>query len=772
MPLPSRRSVGQIDRNNKLMSVLAARRHALVRDRWRVGQTKEIVSIINTRLQQQLQHQTERSVSNCGDQNCLTNNFKGNNQSEVVEDNTIINNKDEILDMEESSNGVFILSSIDKYETTNMASTKELNTNTKSNSLNVDDKSPPDPLTTTTTTNSPQREIRYTIRPKRIEMTKIRIQTTPTPDRSTSEEIDLNRFSYYGQKINALKQNDSRNQIITMKRTRNGSISKDRMKDDSEILEMSVSRQTSTEKSKFWNNRINSYSTRNLVALGNAIRRGGSGFVTQTKLEPVVNIQLTTPLKPITQIETTTSNHDEISVMHTELIDLTEKVMVQRSTANSTKPVEPNITATTTYVPPPMIINVPDDDSIVVDASYPPPILTQPADGEISTFISSITEPIQLEVTTALIVEDEDSRTFLPVPDINHLFANISTEPEPQENLTTKPLTTVFTTSSTLSTSKKPVYTTLGTTTTTAKPTTTTTTTTTTTAIPTTLRTTTTTTTTPIPTTTITTTTTTTTKRPILTTKKYPKTTRQPIVISTTQKTTIEILPTNETIISFQELFNLSSIFANFPSKVPPPLIDFASIVSSSDILSTRKPIIDNVYLNRDDEVTIEVHRMNMATYVLAGLGMLPIVVILLYVVKSIIFKKQNKVTSDLERYIQDGQPISPVVRLEQSETSSVTDESTVTECDFNRNNLRFKNVLGEGNFGQVWKAEADDLIGHFGTTRIVAVKAERSNRQGGLKEEAEIMRKLGSHSNVVTLLGACIERGIKKDSIFFIFNK
>lgn len=715
MTLPSRRSVGQIDRDNKLMSVLAARRHALVRDRWRVGQTKEIVSIIN---KQQLQHQTE--ASNCGD-NCLINNLKGN-QTEIVEDNTIINNKDEILDMEESSNGVFILSSLDKYETTNMASTKELNTNTKSNSLNVDDKSTADP--TTTTTNSPEREIRYTIRPKRIEMTKIRIQTTPTTDRSSSEEIDLNRFSYYGQKINALKLNDSRNQIMTMKRTRNGSISKDRMKDDTE--EMSVSRQTSTEKSKFWNNRLNSYSTRNLVALGNAIRRGGSGFVTQTKLEPVDSIQITTPLKPVKQIETTTSNHDEISVMHTELVDLTEKVMVQRSTDNST----------TT----PLIINVPDDDTIVVDASYPPPILTQPTDGEITTFIVQSTEPIQLEVTTELVVDDEDSRTFLPVPDINHLFANISTEQ--QENITTKPATTVFTTSATILTTKKPVYTTNPTTTTTEVPSTTTTTTTTT----------------PIPTTT-TTTSTTTTKRPTTTTtKKIPKTTRRPI-ISTTQKP-VEILPTNETIISFQDLFNLSSIFANFPSKVTPPLIDFASIVSSSDILPTRKPIIDNVYLNRDDEVTIEVHRMNMATYVLAGLGMLPIVVILLYVVKSIIFKKQNKVTSDLERYIQDGQPISPVVRLEQSETSSVTDESTVTECDFNRNNLRFKNVLGEGNFGQVWKAEADDLIGHFGTTRIVAVKAERSNRQGGLKEEAEIMRKLGSHSNVVTLLGACIERG------------
>lgn len=705
MTLPSRRSVGQIDRDNKLMSVLAARRHALVRDRWRGGQTKEI----QTRLQQ-----TEN----------LTNNLKGNH-SEFVEDNTIINNKDEILDMEESSNGVFILTSIDKYETTNMASTKD--TNTKSNSLTVDDKD----STTTTTTNPPDREIRYTIRPKRIEMTKIRIQTTPTPDRTSSEEIDLNRFSYYGQKINALKQNDSRNQILMMKRTRNGQIPKDRMKDDPEILEMSVSRQTSTEKSKFWNNRINSYSTRNLVALGNAIRRGGSGFVTQTKLEPVGPIQLTTSLKPIKQVETTTSNHDEISVMHEELTDLTEKVMVQRSTDNSTET-------------SPLIINVPDDDTIVVDASYPPPILTQPTDGEITTFLVQSTEPIQSEVTTEIIVEDEDSRTFLPVPDINHLFANISTQQ--QENVTTQPSTTVFTTSATISTTKKPVYTTMPTTTTTTTP------------IPTkTTSTTTTKTTTPFPPTTTfttsTTTTTTTTKRPITTTKKIPRTT-------TRKTTTTEIVPTNETIISFQDLFNLSSIFANFPSKVSPPIIDFASIVSSSDILPTRKPIIDNVYLNRDDEVTIEVHRMNMATYVLAGLGMLPIVVILLYVVKSIIFKKQNKVTSDLERYIQDGQPISPVVRLEQSETSSVTDESTVTECDFNRNNLRFKNVLGEGNFGQVWKAEADDLIGHFGTTRIVAVKAERSNRQGGLKEEAEIMRKLGSHSNVVTLLGACIERG------------
>lgn len=57
--------------------------------------------------------------------------------------------------------------------------------------------------------------------------------------------------------------------------------------------------------------------------------------------------------------------------------------------------------------------------------------------------------------------------------------------------------------------------------------------------------------------------------------------------------------------------------------------------------------------------------------------------------------------------------------------------------------------------------AEADNLIGHMGATRIVAVKTERvDNGQGGLKAECEIMRKLGVHSNVVTLLGACVEQG------------
>jgi len=80
---------------------------------------------------------------------------------------------------------------------------------------------------------------------------------------------------------------------------------------------------------------------------------------------------------------------------------------------------------------------------------------------------------------------------------------------------------------------------------------------------------------------------------------------------------------------------------------------------------------------------------------------------------------------------------------------------------EFERSNIRLKSLLGEGNFGQVWKAEADDLSGHFGATRIVAVKTIRAcSAQVSLKDEANIMRKLGSHQNVVTLLGACVESG------------
>lgn len=63
-----------------------------------------------------------------------------------------------------------------------------------------------------------------------------------------------------------------------------------------------------------------------------------------------------------------------------------------------------------------------------------------------------------------------------------------------------------------------------------------------------------------------------------------------------------------------------------------------------------------------------------------------------------------------------------------------------------------------------MWKAEADDLTGHQGTTRLVAVKTVKEGASDREKEdldrELEIMKQLGNHPNVVTLLGCCTEEG------------
>lgn len=86
------------------------------------------------------------------------------------------------------------------------------------------------------------------------------------------------------------------------------------------------------------------------------------------------------------------------------------------------------------------------------------------------------------------------------------------------------------------------------------------------------------------------------------------------------------------------------------------------------------------------------------------------------------------------------------------------------TRWEFPRDKLRLQTILGQGNFGQVWKAEADDISGHEGLTRLVAVKMVKedaaSREREDLIRELSIMQHLGSHPNVVTLLGCCTEKG------------
>lgn len=181
-------------------------------------------------------------------------------------------------------------------------------------------------------------------------------------------------------------------------------------------------------------------------------------------------------------------------------------------------------------------------------------------------------------------------------------------------------------------------------------------------------------------------------------------------------------------------------------------------------ISTTSKPQVNG-------DVYIESQRINLTVYASIGIIFIILIIIIPLVVRQYILKNEKK-DDDIENYSNDIQPISPVVTMEHSDDGNCSegDESIISEAlEINRNKLKFKSLLGEGNFGQVWKAEIEDHADPTGI-KIVAVKTERSNNgQGGLKAECEIMRKLlPAHPNVVTLLGACIEQGEKFIYKFF----
>lgn len=197
-----------------------------------------------------------------------------------------------------------------------------------------------------------------------------------------------------------------------------------------------------------------------------------------------------------------------------------------------------------------------------------------------------------------------------------------------------------------------------------------------------------------------------------------------------------------------------------------------------------RRPLFRNITrLSTDHDIGVAYpDGLATSTYFLTFLAIIPLVLVIAFAFKLAIQRKKKKVfdsseySSEYNRSPLDFNTItsSPITtklpRVPQhivwdtEKTLSVSLPSN-SRWEFPREKLRLQTILGQGNFGQVWKAEADDISGHEGLTRLVAVKMVKedaaSREREDLIRELSIMQHLGSHPNVVTLLGCCTEKGI-----------
>lgn len=104
-----------------------------------------------------------------------------------------------------------------------------------------------------------------------------------------------------------------------------------------------------------------------------------------------------------------------------------------------------------------------------------------------------------------------------------------------------------------------------------------------------------------------------------------------------------------------------------------------------------------------NNEVVIEAEKTYTASYVLAGLGFLPVAAIVAFVLRSVLNKKTKELDTEYEGYFDDSgdikkeSPITPVARA-----PIPTPAKPDTKWEFPRNKLRLQTLLGQGNFGQV----------------------------------------------------------------------
>jgi hypothetical protein len=516
-----------------------------------------------------------------------------------------------------------------------------------------------------------------------------RVKFSPSNIKSSLEEVDADPYLYIGQKLasSTIRIPDTRRQLGGGRRNPYQSTTPSRSKEEElEIMEVSVAKQSSTEKNKYWK-------TRNIVAINNYMRRlnphvSGSSKVTEntTKLTTVRYETIHTQPK---EGQTATSISAEGVNNLAEGVDDVKNVF-SRSTTNSSYTESPKQIETIYRPLPSLIINVPDDATPIF---FSDPRNYEQSDGELE---SSPTETNSSEEISTTITSNQKKSSKLP--DINRLFENlttVSTSPKFSNERSKVQTTTLHSTISS-STTTSVVKSTLTSTESSYIP----------------------------PKTTKRVYTTIPRRKPAPTTvfPDYNRTTistflsnissrrnkgKNETVSVATSSTTFT--PTSSTV-PYKTFSTKTSSPIDIEMVAPPSVTpeSFTPSVQTNvffqGVLTTNKPL--------SNEVLVEMQKVNVATYVMAGLGLLPLVVILIYVVRQYLYRHEHK-DGDLENYGNDIQPISPVVTLDQSDDGASIDggESIISETDFNRSDLRFKSLLGEGNFGQVWKGTE---LNHF----------------------------------------------------------
>ncbi|XP_075233915.1 uncharacterized protein LOC142331744 [Lycorma delicatula] len=227
----------------------------------------------------------------------------------------------------------------------------------------------------------------------------------------------------------------------------------------------------------------------------------------------------------------------------------------------------------------------------------------------------------------------------------------------------------------------------------------------------------------------------------------------------------------------------ITNTYRDNNNKIIPPTTLTSLSTSALDhkwLHSTGSRLNSNVSItdSNEDVGVAYPEGVHIATYILTGLGIIPILLLAVIVARMVVIRNRKKVLDESEyssEYNRSplGATNSPLptklprvpahLGWEVEKTPLPPIPVTSTRWEFPRDKLRLQTVLGQGNFGQVWKAEADDISGHEGLTRLVAVKTVKegaSNREReDLLRELGIMQELGAHPNVVTLLGCCTEK-------------